>query len=92
MSDNNSCGKSVFFQPWIGPNYKLGVNGKKVLVLGESLWCCEPYACSDANKCGDMTTRIVKKQIETRAQNTKSESNPYYTKVARLLTGGLAPY
>lgn len=37
--------KSVFFFPWIGKNYETGINGKKILILGESHICggCQAY-------------------------------------------------
>lgn len=28
--------KNVVFQPWVGENYEKGINGKKVMILGES--------------------------------------------------------
>ncbi|MFZ4797855.1 MAG: hypothetical protein ACOYMA_10195 [Bacteroidia bacterium] len=40
---------NIFFKPWIGENYSTGINGKKILILGESHHCDK--ICLD---CGNL--------------------------------------
>ncbi|MDH6354419.1 ABC-type Fe3+-hydroxamate transport system substrate-binding protein [Dysgonomonas sp. PH5-45] len=57
--------QSVFFRPWIGENYIQGINGKKLLILGESHICggCQGV-CGDLSiddkTCRDFTSKAVK--------------------------------
>lgn len=58
------------FQPWVGKNYEKGINGNKILVLGESHYClnersaggrCEK-GCSKCNmneQCHNMTNEVL---------------------------------
>ena len=41
--------KSRFFEPYVGPNFNEGINGKKVLVVGASFYC--PKECQFHSKC-----------------------------------------
>jgi hypothetical protein len=67
------------FKPWIGSQYEIGIDNKKILILGESHYCCNPGECDG---CSDQTNEIILKQInETRSD---FESNPFYTKLAKL--------
>ncbi len=34
MEKESLKNEEIFFKPWIGPNYKSGVNGLKTMVLG----------------------------------------------------------
>ena len=56
------------FKPWVGKNYNEGINGKKVLVLGESHYCtpvekrkCNGKICSQANiiNCANFTIDTI---------------------------------
>lgn len=47
-----------FFNPYVGSNYKAGVNGKRVLIVGASFYCTGKYwnedvecACGHFDKC-----------------------------------------
>ena len=42
--DNSNEG--FFFVPWIGKNYKKGLNEKKVLVVGASHYCNHSNICT----------------------------------------------
>jgi hypothetical protein len=57
--------KNVFFKPWVGKNYSsTGINGKKLLILGESHYCgencptCGKLEIDDKN-CREFTTNVV---------------------------------
>ena len=41
--------KNVFFRPWVGKDYEEGIDGKKILILGES------HYCGGCNDCGDLS-------------------------------------
>lgn len=65
MEDNTS---KINFNPWVGKNYEQGINGKKVLVLGESHYCapvesrrCTGHICNQENakKCSDFTIETM---------------------------------
>lgn len=57
--------RSVFFYPWIGRNYEIGINSKKILILGESHICggCQGY-CGNLDiedyLCRYLTDRTIK--------------------------------
>lgn len=48
--------RNRFFKPYVGSNYKTGIRGKKVLILGASFYCpnteCEFYA-----RCTNVATK-----------------------------------
>jgi hypothetical protein len=44
----------VTFQPWIGEYFEAGVNGVKLLVLGESHYHC----CTDSPECREVTESV----------------------------------
>lgn len=73
----NQFSPKVKFIPWVGCNYKNSQKGTKVLVLGESIYCCQPYTCANPLCCNQVID-IVTKQIEVK------EKNRYYTSVAKL--------
>ena len=52
----------VFFKPWVGKNYKTGgIFNKKILVVGESLYCggCDKCGIKYSNECEDLNTNIT---------------------------------
>ena len=52
IKDNSEDG--FFFVPWIGRNYKEGLKGKKVLVVGASHYCNNSNICiHQAKKCSN---------------------------------------
>ena len=67
------------FRPWIGNQYEKGINNNKILILGESHYCCNPGECDG---CIDMTNEIILKQIDE--LRSDFETNPFYTKLAKL--------
>lgn len=71
----------VKFLPWIGSEYQKGINGKRILVLGESHYC---ENAKDA--VSSLTIDIIKDLFD---ENSFHE--PYkntYTKFAKALEGG----
>lgn len=72
--------KNVRFQPWVGKNYNSGINGKRVMVLGESHYC--------ANE--DEATASITNNVILDLLNPDSEHEPYkntYTKFERAIAG-----
>lgn len=71
---------SLKFKPWIGDNYQQGINGKKVLVLGESHYCASP----------DEATESITIDVISDLLDPSSEFEAYkntYTKFAKALSG-----
>lgn len=62
---------NIFFEPWVGPNYQSGgFFGKRVLILGESLYCdgCEGCLSSGLQKAEEFETGgcwTTKKAVES---------------------------
>lgn len=78
--------KGIRFLPWIGNNYEQGINGKKIVVLGESHYC--------ANIEKDATPQITIKVISD-LLDPDSEHEGYkntYTKFERALAGKRLDY
>ena len=81
---------SAFFEPWVGKDYETGgVFGKKLLILGESLYCSNCEDCgigkADENNC-----RTNAKSINE-ILNDYDETGRYkatFTKFERALYGG----
>ena len=59
--------QKVFFQPWVGKNYKFGVIfKKKILIIGESHYCDECENCNEASAyagCREFTQKVVEKYL-----------------------------
>ena len=82
---------SSFFEPWVGKDYETGgIFGKKLLVLGESLYCCD---CED---CGVGKAHESKHNCRTTKMTIEEILNEYdkigrykttYTKFERALYG-----
>ena len=71
---------NIKFLPWIGQNYHNGINGKKVLVLGESHYC-ENMADAVPTITQDIITDLFDPESEHEAyKNT-------YTKFIKALAG-----
>ena len=52
----NEVKKYRFFNPWVPPKYRKGINGKKILVLGASYYCYK-ITCPHFQDC----TNVEKK-------------------------------
>lgn len=76
--------KNLFrFEPWIGELYFEGINGKKIMILGESHYCANE---NDATP--DITNRVINDLF-----NPDSEHESYkntYTKFIRALSGNFS--
>lgn len=58
----------IFFKPYVPDGYKKGIDGKKLLVLGESHYCercngTDCAECSDKDSCDNFTTDVVQKYL-----------------------------
>ena len=51
--------KNVRFAPWVGSAYTMGIEGKRMMALGESHYCANPC---DADS--GMTNRIIRLLFE----------------------------
>lgn len=56
--------KIRFFEPYVGDNYKEGINGKKVLVLGASFYC-EEKRCPYHGDCTSYKKRNTRNYNKT---------------------------
>lgn len=81
--------ENVFFYPWVGTNYDKGLNNKKTLILGESVYCKPPDECPCGPginaACNFQAIDIVGGQIGKK--DGKVKRHRFYTKIAKLLTG-----
>lgn len=68
------------FQPWLGKNYKEGIDGKRVIGLGESHYCTSP---SDARPT--LTQEIIKDLFDTTSPHEGYKNT--YTKFAKAVVG-----
>lgn len=71
--------KNVFFKPWVGKNYlSTGIDGKKLLVLGESHYCgencptCGKLEIDDKN-CREFTTNVVNGYLKYKKGDSEFE-------------------
>jgi hypothetical protein len=72
--------KNVVFQPWVGENYDKGINGKKVLILGES-----QYFDKREVDYPNFTIDLVERYIAYASKGGKSKKwMPTWTKYAKL--------
>lgn len=72
--------KNVRFQPWVGKNYNTGINGKRVMVLGESHYCA-----NESEAVASITNNVILDLL-----NPDSEHEHYkntYTKFERAVAG-----
>ncbi len=72
--------KRLCFLPWVGSNYAKGINGNKIMILGESHYC---ESIDDATE--NMTHTIIEDLYDE-----ASEHEPYkntYTKFERAIVG-----
>lgn len=72
--------KNVKFNPWVGSAYAQGIEGKKMLVLGESHYCADP-----ADATPEITNRIIKLLFDPNAEHEDFMNT--YTKFERALAG-----
>jgi hypothetical protein len=66
------------FLPWIGPRYEEGVDGVRILILGEA-----HYVGDAVDNHPELTTQIIEDC------HTGNRKLPYFTKLTRLLQRGL---
>lgn len=72
--------KTVKLHPWVGSAYAQGIEGKKMLVLGESHYCADP-----ADATPEITNRIIKLLFDPNAEHEAFMNT--YTKFERALAG-----
>lgn len=72
--------KNVKFNPWVGTAYQKGINGKRVMVLGESHYCADP-----ADATPNMTTDIISDLFDDESEHEGYKNT--YTKFIRALVG-----
>lgn len=78
--------QKVKFLPWIGSNYRNGLSGKRVLILGDSHYCANP-----ATEAVPQITQNVMEDLF----DPNSVFEPYkntYTKFERALHGSEIPF
>lgn len=51
--------KNVRFAPWVGSAYTMGIEGKRMMALGESHYCADPCDVDSG-----MTNRIIRLLFE----------------------------
>ncbi len=78
--DEDKEDKSVHFLPWVGKNYKQGIYGRRVLVLGESHYCARqeddtPY----------VTRKVIADLLDPNSEHEAYKNT--YTKFERALAG-----
>ena len=71
--------RDVKFLPWVGKNYNDGLNGRRILVLGESHYCDESEATAD------ITNRVMEKYL-TKPNGHEAWMNTF-KKFERALVG-----
>ena len=72
--------KNVRFAPWVGSAYTMGIEGKRMMALGESHYCANPC---DADS--GMTNRIIRLLFEPDREHEGFMNT--YTKFERALAG-----
>ena len=70
----------VHFQPWTGSAYLHGINGRKVLVLGESHYCAKPEDDVPA-----VTVNVIRDLLDPDSEFEAYKNT--YTKFERALAG-----
>ena len=80
---------NIRFTPWKGKDYETGgIFGKKILVLGESVYCGET-SCESCNEgCNDFTNKLVKEFVANDV-HTKSGEFKYWTNTYKKFESAL---
>lgn len=68
------------FLPWVGKEYQKGIQGKRVLILGESHYCADP-----AEAIPTLTQDIIKDLFDKHSVHEPYKNT--YTKFAKALAG-----
>lgn len=68
----------VTFQPYIGDDYEQGINGTRLLILGESHYCKERCRPVDAEAKSQFTRKIIRDLATSRSYR-------YFTTILRLV-------
>lgn len=72
--------ENVFLTPWVGKDYLLGIEGKRVMVLGESHYCAKPEQFTK-----DLTINIISDLLDPNSEHEHYKNT--YTKFERALYG-----
>ena len=72
--------RAVHFTPWIGKNYARGINGKKVMALGESHYCGKPE-----DDVPSITNDVICRYLDSTNNEFEGWMNTY-TKFIRALS------
>lgn len=72
MGDNQK-NSSTFFNPRKGEKYDTGINGKKILVVGDSFYCTKT-TCDYYSECTDTENRNSSKYDETCPERLKHKA------------------
>ena len=72
--------EKVKFLPWVGSEYTRGINGKKVMVLGESHYCAH-----ESEAVPELTRIIIRDLFDDKSEHEGYKNT--YTKFGRALAG-----
>ncbi len=72
--------KHVKFLPWIGSNYNIGWNGKRVMILGESHYCA-----SSEDAVPQITNQVIADLMDADSEHEGYKNT--YTKFANAMIG-----
>lgn len=73
--------KHVHFTPWVGKNYTTGINGKRLMVLGESHYCANP----ETEDRPELTCYVMEDLFNPTSPHEEYKNT--YTKFERALSG-----
>lgn len=76
----NTMNEKVQFTPWVGSKYSQGINGKKVMVLGESHYCAH-----ESEAVPELTRSIILDLFDNESEHEGYKNT--YTKFGRALFG-----
>ncbi|MDL2303756.1 uracil-DNA glycosylase family protein [Bacteroides sp. OttesenSCG-928-D19] len=72
--------KNIQFIPWVGKTYEQGVNGKKIMILGESHYCNHP-----SEAIATLTIDVIQDLFDPNSEHEGYKNT--YTKFERALIG-----
>ena len=67
----------VYFEPWVGKEYSIGINGKKIMVLGHNHYCSDKPSCQCCTEaaCKKFTQRIIRGYLEKPYYDSREDKN-----------------
>lgn len=74
---------SIHFLPWVGKEYTKGINGKRVMALGESHYCANP----ETEAIPSLTQEIIADLTDVNSPHEHYKNT--YTKFERALEGDI---